>query len=174
MQLPIDFDWRHVLNFKLKKIKENQVKQFNFKLLHNVLPFKDNLFKWKITPDIVCKYCNEPESSFHILLKCRQVTYFWKRIHRLVLNLFKKDISIDDQLIVIGIKTDNSEYMLINVLIIYAQYAIYKVYILNSFKSKTLNSHSIWMTFKNDFTFYATRQFKKQRQFIYNLKLYLC
>ena len=109
----------------------------------------------------------------HILLKCRQVIDFWKRIHRLVLNLFKKDIPIDDQLIVIGIKTDNSEFMLINVLIIYAQYVIYKVYILNNFRSKSFNSHSIWMTFKNDFTFYATRQFKKQRQFVRNLKLYL-
>ena len=122
-------DWRHVLNFKLKKIKENQVKQFNFKLLHNVLPFKDNLFKWKIAPDIVCKYCNKPESSLHILLKCRQVIDFWKRIHSLLLNLFKHDISIDEQLIVIGINTDDSKFMLINVLCTICN--IYKIYILN-------------------------------------------
>ena len=82
-------------------MKENQVKQFNFKLLHSVLPFKDNLFKWKIAPDMVSKYCNEPESSLHMY---HQVIDFWKRIHRLVLNLFKHDdISIDEQLIVIGI-----------------------------------------------------------------------
>ena len=136
-------DWRHVLNFKLKKIKENQVKQFNFKLLHSVLPFKDNLFKWKIAPDIVCKYCNKPESLLHILLKCCQVIVFWKRIHSLVLNLFKHDISIDEQLIVIGINTDDSEFMLINVLIIYAQYAIYKIYILNTHLSHRHHQGSI-------------------------------
>ena len=43
LQLPINFEWRHVLDFKLKKIKDNRVRQFNFKLLHKVLPFKDNL-----------------------------------------------------------------------------------------------------------------------------------
>ena len=69
----------------------------------------------------------------NVLLKCRQVIDFWKRIHRLVLNLFKKDIPIDDQLIVIGIKPDNSDFMIMNTLIIYAQYAIYKVYILTNF-----------------------------------------
>ena len=43
LQLPINFEWRHVLDFTLKKIKDNRVRRFNFKLLHKVLPFKDNL-----------------------------------------------------------------------------------------------------------------------------------
>ena len=173
LNLPIDFDWRHVLNFKLKKIKENKVRQFNFKLLHNVLPFKDNLYKWKITTDISCKFCNEQESLIHILLRCRQVATFWKRIHHLVITLFKTNILIDEELMIIGLNTDDSDFMLINVLIIYAQYAIYKVYILNHYRSKSFNSHSIWMTFKNDFMFYVTWQFKKQKKLISSLKTYL-
>ena len=172
--LPIDYEWRHVLNLKLKKIKENKVKQFNFKLLHNVLPFKDNLFKWKITNDINCKYCNEPESSIHVLLKCRRITDFWRKIHRLIISLFKQDIVIDEKVMLIGIRPDDSKYMLINVLISFAQFAIYKIYILNIFKGKSLNSQTVWMAFKNDFKFYASRQFKKQRQFIQDLELYLC
>ena len=173
LQLPINFEWRHVLDFKLKKIKDNRVRQFNFKLLHKVLPFKDNLYKWKITSDMLCTYCNESESFIHILLRCRQVAVFWQKIHHLVTNLFQKDIELGEKIILIGFNIEDPEFLLMNVLIVYAQYAIYKVYILNYLRSKSFNSHSIWMTFKSDFMFYVNWQYKNQEQLISNIKMNL-
>ena len=170
LQLPINFEWSHVLDFKLKKIKDNRVRQFNFKLLHKVLPFKDNLYKWKITYDMLCTYCNESESFIHILLKCRQVAVFWQKIHHLVTNLFQKDIELGEKIILIGFNIEDPEFLLMNVLIVYAQYAIYKVYILNHLRSKSFNSHSIWMTFKSDFMFYVNWQYRNQEQLISNIK----
>ena len=38
----------------------------------------------------------------------------------------------------------------INTVLIYAQYAIYKTYMLNYFQGKTYSSYAIWNTFKNE------------------------
>ena len=51
--------------------------------------------------------------------------------------------------------------------------AIYKVYILNHLRSKSFNSHSIWMTFKSDFMFYVNWQYKNQEQLTSNIKMNL-
>ena len=56
------FEWEPVFNFKLSHMKNNKIRQFNFKLIYNILPFKDNLFKWKISSNVECKFCHNNES----------------------------------------------------------------------------------------------------------------
>ena len=34
LELSIDFEWNKVIHFKFKEIKDNKIKEFNFKLLH--------------------------------------------------------------------------------------------------------------------------------------------
>ena len=77
-KLPNTFVWEVVLKHKFNLINDNRIKQFNFKLLHKILPCKDNLFKWKITNDNLCNSCRIPETSFHFLLSCKKITAYWK------------------------------------------------------------------------------------------------
>ena len=48
LNLPESFSWKDILYFKFKGIKDNRIKQFNFRFLHRILPSRDNLYKWKI------------------------------------------------------------------------------------------------------------------------------
>ena len=87
----------------------------NSDLLHQVLPFKENRYKWKITSEMLCTYCNEPESFIHFLLtRCRQVAVFWEKNHRLVMNLFQKDIVLGEEFkkIIIGFNIDDAKSFL--------------------------------------------------------------
>ena len=47
-ELPNDFVWDTVFKYKFLNFNDNRLKQFNFKLLHRILPSKYNLCKWKI------------------------------------------------------------------------------------------------------------------------------
>ena len=78
--LPIDFDWKEILKFKFKTIKNNKVKHVNFRILHRILPFRYNLCKWKIVNENLCAFCKTNESFGHVLLECPKVVFFWKRV----------------------------------------------------------------------------------------------
>ena len=80
LDLPHTFEWEPVFDFKLFKLEFNRIRQFNFKLINNILPFKDNLLKWKISTDAQCKYCNNNESLLHNLLYCPKVRNVWMKI----------------------------------------------------------------------------------------------
>ena len=174
LQLPLDYDWKSVLDFKFKKVCDNKVRQFNFKLLHNILPFKDNLYKWKIAPDNICSTCKQFESSLHILLKCQRTTLFWQRISSVIRNWFKTEFLIEEKNIVTGYKISDPKFTLINLLLVYAQYAIYKAYILNQFKNKPFHSLFVWLIFKNDFRNYVKYKYKKDQDTLKDLDIYLC
>ena len=147
--LPVDFNWKDILKFKLKTLKSNKVKQYNFKLFHQILPFRNNLFKWKIVNDNICTFCLKPESGIHVLLECPKVVLFWKRVIELIQNNFNETVSLDEELLITGINTDHNT-LNINTIVVYAQYAIYKMYMINHFQGRTYNCHSIWSTFKTE------------------------
>ena len=149
LNLPSDFDWKDVLKFKFKTLKNNKVKQYNFKLFHMILPFRNNLFKWKITSENVCPFCAKPESFIHVLLECPKVVPFWKRVIGLIQDNFNETVIFDEKLLITGIDI-NHDMLNVNTIVVYAQYAIYKMYMINYFQRKTYNCHSIWYTFKNE------------------------
>ena len=64
LNIPQQFNWNVLFNFRFGKLFNNNVKQYSFKLLHRLLPFKENLVKWKIASDMTCKQCNEVETIF--------------------------------------------------------------------------------------------------------------
>ena len=158
--LPNDFCWNPVLQFKMKSIKHNKIRQFNFKLIQNILPFKVNLYRWRIETDTLCMFCEEEETVKHIMLQCSCVLNFWTKVCHLIYKMFKIRIHIDERTIYIGYKIDEKKFSLLNLLIIFAQYAIYKAYMLYKMQRKPFNEFFIWSVFKDEILFYVNWQLK--------------
>ena len=55
---------------KLLKEPEIKLKEFNFKILHGILPFNSNLKKWKIRSVDVCDVCYQMRTIEHLLYGC--------------------------------------------------------------------------------------------------------
>ena len=73
--------------------KEVKLKDFNFKLLHGILPCNKNLKKWKLRRDDKCDVCSMSQYIEHLLLECRYVKPLWRLIERhLDLNIGYKQI----------------------------------------------------------------------------------
>ena len=73
--------------FAQKVVNETEIKlkEYNFKLLHDILPCNMNLYKWKIRHDTSCDICQSPQTIKHLLLECSYVTELWNKLH----NRFK-------------------------------------------------------------------------------------
>ena len=69
--------------------KEKKLKEFNFKLLHGIMPCNKNLFRWKIRPYDICDVCQEIQTIEHLLYSCSYVKLLWNVVD-LVLTLCLK------------------------------------------------------------------------------------
>ena len=126
------------------------MKQFNFKLLHRILPFKESFVRWKITSDLSCSHCKGFETSLQPLLQCPEVNLFWKKVTHLISLLFDVNIIVDEKILLIGYDIQNKEMIIPNIILAFAQYTIYRVNMLCKFKPKQFNSFSLFSEFKQD------------------------
>ena len=62
---------------KVVQTKEKKLKEFNFKLLHGILPCNKNLFRWKIRPYDIYDVCQEIQTIEHLLYDCSYVKPLW-------------------------------------------------------------------------------------------------
>ena len=65
----------------LKKVsleKEIKLREFNFKVLHGILPFNKNLKQWKIKLSDHCDVCGQIQTIEHLLRSYRYVQSLWK------------------------------------------------------------------------------------------------
>ncbi len=87
----------HVFTTKLIKQKEIKIKEFNFKLLHGILPCNVNLKKWKIKESCACDVCGEPQTIEHLLFDCIYVKPLWCLVEEVCIDniTFKKIIGVD-------------------------------------------------------------------------------
>ena len=72
--------WRSIYMQKLSTIKIPKIREFNFKVLNNIVPCGNVLSKWNNHIDDKCKLCNSTESSSHMLYDCKHIVSIWKDI----------------------------------------------------------------------------------------------
>ena len=73
LDLSDDFVWKDVFSFKLKQIRNNKVKQFNFKMIHRFIASKENVHEWQNGNNNLCSTCGQVDSLHVILQGCDYV-----------------------------------------------------------------------------------------------------
>ena len=85
----IDITWLNVFNFNLIHVKEYKLREFNLKLLYNLIPVKSNLFKWGIREDDLCSKCLVKEDIVHAFIECELNKQYLKHIENILQRVFK-------------------------------------------------------------------------------------
>ena len=78
--------------------KELKLKEFNFKILHGILPCNRNLMRWKVRYDDICDVCGETQSTEHLLCSCCYVKPLWQvvnTVYGISVN-FKQILGLDE------------------------------------------------------------------------------
>ena len=83
----------------LKKIKmaDKKLAEFNYKVLHLILPCGLNLKRWGIQDNNKCNICNVTHDIPHLLFHCKKAEAVWKIISRICgIDISLKDIILTD------------------------------------------------------------------------------
>ena len=126
--------------------KEIKLREFNFKVLHGILPCNKNLKQWKIIDCDKCDVCDEIQTIEHLLFQCTYLKPLWKIIE----NTFK--IKITFKTICCLNNDANLKY---NTIITLITFLIYKEWLLLSLEKKHRTSPITNIFFKNELTRHA-------------------
>ena len=77
-------DWASVFKHNLVHITENKLREFNLKLLYNLLPVRSNLFKWGLISDDLCPNCKVKENTVHAFVECKLNKRFLTYVERIL------------------------------------------------------------------------------------------
>ena len=131
------------LQFIFREIHDNKIKMFRWKLLNRILPTKQLLHKWKISENPLCNSCGVIEDYQHTFIDCNYHQHFHNILKTLFEHLgFQKEMMTIKN-ITFGYKIQYTEYNMINYIITFASYSIYRAYYISEIKTKQVNT--VWL-----------------------------
>ena len=86
--------WQNIYKQKICDINIVRIKEFNFKLINNILPCGKILNKWQTNVSAKCEYCSQIETIQHMIYECERVKIIWKLISEIIkCNIMLKTIT---------------------------------------------------------------------------------
>ena len=112
---------------------ENKLRCFQFKIIHNILPSNQSLFKMGKKTSPRCEHCFSPnETLTHMLYECPTVQKFWREIITWWNELRSEKISLNETDILYGYKPDSSNFYALNHVLITAKHHIFQFWLQNT------------------------------------------
>ena len=102
------------------------MREFQFKILNNIVFTNDKLFRFGLSQPPNCSFCNEePESFEHLLSRCKVSSEFWKE----VLSWLKENKIVIESFgeigLFLGIFEESGDFLLINHVMLLGKSYIY-------------------------------------------------
>ena len=81
MQPRLDSDkLKAIYTLPFRLTKDTKLCMFQYKIIHNILPYGSKLYKMKISNSPLCVHCNSLETLAHVLVNCTEINSFWAKI----------------------------------------------------------------------------------------------
>jgi hypothetical protein len=64
----------------VKNRRDKKISEFNYKVLHNILPCNKNLKKWGKQTNDTCDVCQQIQSIIHLLYECPHSGRIWQKL----------------------------------------------------------------------------------------------
>ena len=131
--------WEEVHTIPFKSLISTKIRAFQYRYLMRIIPNNQFLYKCNINSTSLCDFCTMyVETNKHLFWECHFTREFWTDVERF-LNEKEITIKLDYKLISIGYTKWSSHSNLLNFILIYAKYFIFK----NKY-SKTIPMFSIF------------------------------
>ncbi|MCP3887247.1 MAG: hypothetical protein GY702_00005 [Desulfobulbaceae bacterium] len=133
-----DICYRIVYLKKIAMINDKKLAEFNYKILHNILPCNDNLYKWKKKNTDKCTLCNTKENIPHVLYECIYAKTIWNKVNLSGNSVF----SAAD--VILGTHLGIPDVFITTCI----SYFIYKKWLRNSFDNVPRNINGVILSLK--------------------------
>ena len=67
-----------IYSTKIRKTKDKQLAEFNYKLLNNLLNNNKSVSTWNKNVSSLCNFCQQQEDTKHLIFECKNVKDIWK------------------------------------------------------------------------------------------------
>ena len=124
-----NLNWKAIFRHSINSSPDPQLKWFQARIIHRILPTKKYLHLCKLTHSPLCVFCeNNIETLYHLFWGCNLVQAFW---NDLVKKLKEKCINCDrlnlcPELVLFGTTVNVFTDKAIDSILLYAKYYIYK------------------------------------------------
>lgn len=167
-------DWKNIYVRKIKSIPCTKLREFNYKLIHNLIYPGYILNKWKPSVSRNCSYCSKLETTEHLLFECSRVEMMWKTIGEAIqvdLKFYHVIIGLDETYAEVTNKAKNT-------LITVICYSIFVSWIRCGDSKERYKYINLWNNMKISLNYYkkifsnflsGERWFKKYSTLVHNL-----
>ena len=124
---PSALPWNQIFNRVRVICKENQLREFYFKLIHRIVITKKELTLYGITDNNICFYCGEPDSILHTFQNCSITSSFHNRLLNWFNEMHNTSISPANYELLFGIPCgkDNNNLKKLNFCLLFANYYLH-------------------------------------------------
>lgn len=130
---------KQVFTNKLEVVKENKLKEFNYKILNKIIPCGQLLSKWVPNISNMCDECNSLETQEHVIIFCPKTLEIWKEIDILI------DENINAGKIIFGM-----DKATVNNLISQISYSIHKYWLIRKSENNKYDQEQLKQLIKQD------------------------
>ncbi len=75
--MPMKKSWHSIFKLPIIVLRNTNIRTFQYKALHRVIPCNKWLYNIKIKDCEICEYCNKVDDIVHFFLKPLKVRDFW-------------------------------------------------------------------------------------------------
>lgn len=142
--------WKTIYKQKLCLLKLPKLNEFNFKILHNIVPCGKIVSKWKKNVSDKCEVCGEIETTKHMLYECQRINVVWQEISEYIkCNISWKTIVCGFPMYPISNKIES-----INFIVTLLSYVIFKENSYCKFNEKSYINVNIKSRIKENIFYY--------------------
>ena len=119
-------NWKNAHNIPFRTIINTKLRAFQYKYLMRIVPNNNFLYKINLNNTSLCDFCNMfVETNKHLFWECQLSRAFWSELEGF-LRVKHIDIKLDYKTISLGYMDQSSFSTLLNCILIYAKYFIFK------------------------------------------------
>ena len=117
-----DLEWSKIYTLPYKITKEPFLQSLQYKVLNRIVNCKERLFKWKISENNICNYCENIDTLEHHLINCKASKRIWDSLDQWIRNNLLLIYRLTECEILLGIPNTNStDLQIMNFLILFTK-----------------------------------------------------
>jgi hypothetical protein len=125
----VDLAWEKIFSHAFESTADMQLRWFQTRLLHRLLPTSRYLFLRKLKDSPLCVFCiSEEETLSHLFWQCRLVSDFWRDLKNFLDNncVHTANFIFSEELVLFGIQRDTKTDKSFDLILLLAKFYIYK------------------------------------------------
>jgi len=130
-----NLEWNKIFNLSYMTTRDSQLRWFQIKLLHRLIPTNRYLHMRRLKDNAYCTFCDsEEENLMHLFWNCRFSMSLWKDLESLLHNMCThcSRLTFSQKLIVFGVEEGIKTDTAMDFIILFAKFYIFKCKILGN------------------------------------------